>query len=229
MRGFRDAYGSWKITWMRRRIARSPRSSSAVRSTPSKRMRPLVGRSRCRMQRPVVVLPQPDSPTRPSVSPRRTVKLTPSTAFTAAAGAANMPPPTGKCLTRFSTSSSASLMRGFHRLRLAELGRYPAGRSMTRRQRLERRCVAAALDAIGAARREGAAGRKTREVGGLPLDRIEARAARLVEPRHRAQQAERVRVARVCIELRRARLLHDAARIHDVDAIRVARHDAEVV
>ena len=36
------------------------------------------------MQRPVVVLPQPDSPTRPSVSPRRIVKLTPSTARTSA-------------------------------------------------------------------------------------------------------------------------------------------------
>ena len=34
------------------------------------------------MQRPVVVLPQPDSPTSPSVSPRRIVKLTPSTART---------------------------------------------------------------------------------------------------------------------------------------------------
>ncbi len=35
------------------------------------------------MARPVVDLPQPDSPTRPSVSPRRTSKLRPSTARTA--------------------------------------------------------------------------------------------------------------------------------------------------
>src|ERR1700740_2960489 len=34
------------------------------------------------MQRPVVVLPQPRSPTSPRVSPRRTVKSMPSTAFT---------------------------------------------------------------------------------------------------------------------------------------------------
>ena len=32
------------------------------------------------MQRPVVVLPLPDSPTRPNVSPASMVKLTPSTA-----------------------------------------------------------------------------------------------------------------------------------------------------
>ena len=35
------------------------------------------------MQRASVDLPQPDSPTMPSVSPSRTEKLTPSTAFTA--------------------------------------------------------------------------------------------------------------------------------------------------
>ena len=35
------------------------------------------------MQRAIVDLPQPDSPTTPSVSPAFTVKLTPSTALTA--------------------------------------------------------------------------------------------------------------------------------------------------
>ncbi len=35
------------------------------------------------MQRAIVDFPQPDSPTTPSVSPCLTVKLTPSTAFTA--------------------------------------------------------------------------------------------------------------------------------------------------
>src|SRR5207244_13483360 len=40
------------------------------RSRPSKRIWPCVGRSSWRMHRPVVVLPQPDSPTSPSVSPR---------------------------------------------------------------------------------------------------------------------------------------------------------------
>ena len=52
-------------------------------SRPSKEASPLVGSIRRRMTRPVVVLPQPDSPTRPSVSPRRMLKEMPSTAFTA--------------------------------------------------------------------------------------------------------------------------------------------------
>ena len=49
---------------------------------PSKQISPAVGFSNCRMQRPVVVLPQPDSPTTPKVSPAENLKLTPSTAFT---------------------------------------------------------------------------------------------------------------------------------------------------
>src|SRR5690606_12723813 len=48
--------------------------------------------------RPAVDLPQPDSPTRPSVSPRITSKLTPSTAFTAPTCRCTMKPELmGKC------------------------------------------------------------------------------------------------------------------------------------
>ena len=43
---------------------------------------PAVAGIRRRIVRPTVVLPQPDSPTRPSVLPGATSKLTPSTAFT---------------------------------------------------------------------------------------------------------------------------------------------------
>ena len=41
-----------------------------------------VGRGSCMIARPVVDLPQPDSPTRPRVSPFITSKLMPETAFT---------------------------------------------------------------------------------------------------------------------------------------------------
>ena len=50
------------------------------------------------MQRAIVDLPQPDSPTTPSVSPLLTLKLTPSTAFTAATCFwKTIPRVTGKC------------------------------------------------------------------------------------------------------------------------------------
>ena len=56
-------------------------ASSSPPSAP-KRIRPAVGSTRRATRRPTDVLPQPDSPTRPSVSPRRIVKSTPSTART---------------------------------------------------------------------------------------------------------------------------------------------------
>ena len=51
--------------------------------------------------RPVVDLPQPDSPTSPSVSPRRTSRLMPDTALTT-----RPVRPTGNSTTRSSTRSS---------------------------------------------------------------------------------------------------------------------------
>ena len=59
---------------------------------------PAVGRTSCRMARPSVDLPQPLSPTSPSVSPRRMSRSTPSTACTVPTGRRrSSPPSTGKC------------------------------------------------------------------------------------------------------------------------------------
>jgi hypothetical protein len=86
--GLRLVIGSWKIIAIRRpRTRRSASPSSESRSVSPKRtalpvsMRPGGGtrRSRARLVR---LLPQPDSPTSASVSPRSSVKLTPSTALT---------------------------------------------------------------------------------------------------------------------------------------------------
>ena len=51
-------------------------------SRPSNMIEPPVGSSSLAMQRAIVDLPQPDSPTTPSVSPAFSEKLTPSTALT---------------------------------------------------------------------------------------------------------------------------------------------------
>ena len=56
----------------------------------------------------MVVLPQPDSPTKPKLSPRSTVNDTPDTALTQALGRVSIPPPSGKCLTRSVTRSSGA-------------------------------------------------------------------------------------------------------------------------
>src|SRR5579859_2265605 len=72
---------------------------------PSKVTVPLVAGISRKMVRPTVVLPQPDSPTRPRVSPGWMLKLTFSTACTQATTRCSKPPRTGKYLTRFFTST----------------------------------------------------------------------------------------------------------------------------
>ncbi len=57
------------------------------------------GSSTPMIDQPVTVLPEPDSPTSPRTSPRATVKLTPSTAFTT-------PSRTKKWVLRSATAST---------------------------------------------------------------------------------------------------------------------------
>ena len=82
-RGLSEAMGSWKIICI---LVRSRSVCWAVRrpltSCPQKRMRPAVGVYRRMIERPVVDLPLPLSPTRPKISPRWIVKETSSTALT---------------------------------------------------------------------------------------------------------------------------------------------------
>jgi hypothetical protein len=74
MRGLSEVNGSWKIICISRRSARSSAERSLPISTTepaATRMKiwPAVGSIARRIQRAVVVFPQPLSPTRPSVSP----------------------------------------------------------------------------------------------------------------------------------------------------------------
>ena len=69
LRGLSEVYGSWKTIWMSRRSLRIAAPFWAYMSTPSKVSLPAVGSSSRISIRPRVDLPQPDSPTMPSVSP----------------------------------------------------------------------------------------------------------------------------------------------------------------
>ena len=102
IRGLSEAYGSWKTIWMSRRTARICFRLKPVMSSPSKTIVPDVGSSSFMIVRPSVVLPQPDSPTTPSVSPARMPSVTPSTARTCPMVRRKKPALIGKCLTRLS-------------------------------------------------------------------------------------------------------------------------------
>src|SRR3990170_1600407 len=170
-----------------------------------------------RMTRPRVVLPQPLSPTSPSVSPRLISKLTPSTALTSATLRWKMMPevtgkyirmsptrtivsPAGPALGVFAASTTMlSPLR--RRGRLRSLGHalpLPAGAVVVWAHRQQRRhLLRAALHREAAARPERAAGRHSHQVRRHPLDRVKFLLARLVQPRHGLQEAERVGVTRL--------------------------------
>src|SRR3954453_21736623 len=82
IRGFSEAYGSWKMIWTSRRYCLSARPPIFATSRSLWRTDPPVGFSSPTSNFETVDLPQPDSPTSPSVSPRRSVRFTPSTART---------------------------------------------------------------------------------------------------------------------------------------------------
>ena len=81
-RGFSAEYGSWKTICRCRRTAARPVPDAVHTSWPSKKICPAVGATSRVTIRAVVVFPQPDSPTSPSVSPAVIVKSMPSTAGT---------------------------------------------------------------------------------------------------------------------------------------------------
>ncbi len=81
-RGLSERYGSWKMIWILRRKPRSWPAGMVAMSVPASMMWPSLGSISRAMQRATVDLPEPDSPTMPSVSPRRISKATSCTALT---------------------------------------------------------------------------------------------------------------------------------------------------
>src|ERR1700730_5614741 len=105
----------------------------------------------------VVVLPQPDSPTSPSVLPGDSVNEIESTARTSPACQPSIPPRTGKCLVRFFTSR-----RGVPALTAlpSRGGMEPAAAHLpVSHWECRGRLDAATIHDVRATRREGASGR----------------------------------------------------------------------
>src|SRR5665647_986671 len=78
-------------------------------SLPSKITSPEVGVSKLTSILPVVDLPQPDSPTKPKVSPLKILNDTPSTALTKSVVLPNTPDCTGKYFFKFLTCNNGSI------------------------------------------------------------------------------------------------------------------------
>ena len=188
IRGLRDWYGSWNTIWIRRRSLRRPVERIGA---PSNCTSPPVGGSNPSSTRPSVDLPQPDSPTIPSTSPRLQVRSTPSSA-----GRRGRVPRIGKCTSSSRISNSGACVavttltapsRRPGREQAAHGRCSPSGRSPGSTWHRSAPGGSAARSGIRPARRPGRAARR-----GSPAP---ARAAR--RGRERAQQPLRVRMLRV--------------------------------
>ncbi len=106
-RGFSALVASWKdMATSSPRSRRRSSGSRAITSCPSTRIRPATMRpgsgTRRSTESPSIVLPQPDSPTRPTISPAATCRLAPSTARTRPSGV-------GNCVCKPSTSRTCPI------------------------------------------------------------------------------------------------------------------------
>ena len=238
--------GSWNTICMRRRALRSCSPLSVVRSTPSKRTVPAVGSTRRSTARPNVDLPQPDSPTRPSVVPRRTSRSMPSTARTwPTVRCRTMPERIGKWTSSPRTSSRTS-PSGRSAVPDAGAGRLghasppPGGTGCTQRSRWSGRASSSVSSRSGTRQscsRAGQRGAKAQpaaprqRVRRRPRDRRQLTALHRVEARDRAQQPGGVLVARARRTARAGRPgLDDTTGVHHLPCgARGACHDAKVV
>src|SRR5690606_9068630 len=229
---------------MRLRNSRICLRLNFVMSCPSKKIWPEVGSMSRSTTRPVVDLPQPLSPTNPSVSPRLMLKLTPSTAFTEPIWREKMMPRvTGKCLTKSRTSSSGrSPLPAFCRagsLAIAMSAHLLPHRPVVRMNEARRLVPAAQVDELRlllaadvagelAARVEAAALRHVEGARHHTLDGLQPLLL-LVQLGQRVEQALGIRVLRAAEQGPHVGLLDNLPGVHDDDFLDHLGDDAQVV
>src|SRR3989449_3333993 len=223
IRGLSELYGSWKTTCTLRRWSRSAVPVSSARLRPANSMAPAVGSSAASTSFDVVVLPHPDSPTSPSVSPGLIVKLIPSTALTTPRVLPKSEPPTGKCFRRSRTSSSGLSTPGG----LLVEGQPAPHVAVAVQVVLPRFLDAAAIHRLPAAGMEAAAGREGRKIRRLARDTVE----RLLDAELRDRVQQRLGIGMPgAVEQATHRLhLHDLAGVHHRDLVAHLGDDPEVV
>src|SRR3954471_14679342 len=147
------------------------------------------------MARPTVVFPLPDSPTKPSVSPRSSVKDTSSTARTSPVLRSSTPPNIGNLTFRFLTSRMGGICLARDSVQVAP---DEMSRSALHERGLDAR---AGLEPIRTSRRELAAGWQVEDIRHRSRNGGQALRPGPIHARQRAEQASRIRVHRVLEEL----------------------------
>src|SRR6266508_1739776 len=188
---------------------------------------PSVGSKARRIVRPAVVLPEPLSPTNPSVSPWRICRLMPSTAFTVPPPRPRKPCRSGKCFLRFFTSSNTRRSSGIRFLRFVQeatdcmlIVQLSDGRHMN---------LAPSYHGTAAARMEGATAGSLERTGDRAFDRDQALPGGLAQARHGSQEIHGVRVLGVAEDLAHRSILHHLSEVHDGDRVSYLRNDSQIV
>src|ERR1700726_3870006 len=186
-----------------------------VMSWPSSTTTPSALGTRRMIALPKVDLPQPDSPTRPSVSPASSSKDTSSTARTA------------PCAVWYWTQRLSTDNSGMSRQLLlgGETRRRPPGHQRHQPGPLR----AATIEGGGAAVLKGAAGRQLRERRDAAADLGQSTTAPPLRRRRGAEQAACIAMQRPFEQRLDRRLLDLASGIHHHDAVGGLGNDAEIV
>src|SRR5438105_2641597 len=188
------------------------------------------------MARPRVVLPQPLSPTSPTVSPAATVRLTSSTALTYARTRLNRPCFTGKWTLRFLTSSRFTRadqsgvirVQGFLRSRQRSIPVKTTPPMIRLHFQKLRHFLRAVTPRFGAARMKAATCRKCAEIRNAARNRNQTVCTAL-KFRHRVEERLGIRMERVGQQLGRLGKFDDLPGVHHNDAISNVADDAEIV
>src|SRR5882672_499086 len=220
---------------MSRRASRNRRLENASTFSPRKRTSPDEGSMRRRMQRPVVVLPLPDSPTRPNVSPSSMLKLTSSTAETRVP-ARKSPASRAKYFTRCATSTRGIWDDCGLRIgdcltkddrRLCRIVQIALGRVLRADRIVRRRRGRTRLEAIRTARVERAARRQRAEHRHRAVDRLQPLSG--APSRYGREEPACVGMPRIAENLAHRTGFDDAPCVHHGHAIGCLCDDPEVV
>src|SRR5881296_2426141 len=207
-------------------------SSRTFFGTPTKTSPPVGGTS-LRIPLPVVVLPQPLSPTRQKISPLPTSRSTPSTARTysglALRNAARNPRRFSNQTRKSRRTKYGSRATSRRLLRRRRRGVQVARREVALAHRVESRLlIDAQWPGVLASRMEAAADGRV-DQGRQEARDIRRQGLRALDIRERPDQVLRVRVFRVLVDVPHAAALHDLPGVHDRHRVARLRHDAEVV
>ena len=201
---------------------------------PSRSARPSLGSRMRATMRPSVDLPQPDSPTRPTTSPSRTARFTPSTRVHRRARDRRAPSAARDAAGEVERASRSACDTPRSSSRAGGACAHDSGCRQRRRARRRGGCARPGAGAAGvggarAALAKGAARRRGRSSEGVIPGICASGRPGALRLGHRVEQPARVGMHRAVEDLVDGARLHDATGVHHADVVGQPRDHRQVV